>query len=497
MKRTISLILSLFMLLSCTACSENSPEPSQSSNINPTETQATGIVESPVEEETEGIPAPDLPEKDYGGAVFTCLTRGRYSGSFEEPFLSSDGLNGEIVNDAVYNRNLAVEEKFNVKFNIIENPDAANELQQLVLANDNSVDFVDTQAVSLATLSTKNILYNLLKIDHLNLEADYWSKTVMNDLQIDGKLYMMPSDISMSRLENAFFLYFNKELIKNYNLEDPYNLIDENRWTLDRYLDYLTTVSADLNGDGVYDSQDLYGILYEDADIHYILIGCGVNYTERNDEKGLVPTAYSEKTESIIEKCRTAYGGNNVITYQKIAAGVDTSGYDNLWEWARTLFENRQYLFLDLGMFELMNLRQMEDDFGLAPMPKYNEQQEYYYHRVNPEACIFSVPVSCPDFDRVGIILEYASYISHKDLLPAYYETTVKQKRIRDDKAVAVVDIVRRTARYQIADVYNLGISPILTNAFATGDLASKYAKQEKLVNKNIEKLYTAISALD
>lgn len=494
MKRSICAILAALLAFSCVACSESNPGNSEEG----TKTEVSGEnVEVVVEEDEVGVPEPELPAKNYEGAEFTCLTRGRYSGSFEEPFLSAEELNGEIVNDAIFNRNLAVEEKFNVKVNIIENPDAANEIQNLVLASDNSVDVVDTMASSLASLSMNGILYNLLKMDHLNLEADYWSKIVKNDLQIDGKLYMMPSDISMNRLEYAFFLYFNKELIRDYNLEDPYTLIDEGRWTLDKYLDYITTVSADLNGDGVYNDKDLYSILYESSDIHYILIGCGVNYTERDDAKGLVATAYTEKTDSIIERCRAAYSGNNVITYQKIAQGVDTSGYDNLWEWARTLFANRQYLFLDLGMFELQNLREMEDDFGLAPMPKYDEDQEDYYHRINQLACIFSVPISCPDLDRAGIILEYASYISNRDLLPAYYETTVKQKRIRDEKAVEVVDIVRRTARYQLADVYDLGISSILTNAFDSGDLASKYAKSEKIINKSIEKLYNAISGLE
>ncbi len=434
MKRIFALILSSAMALSFIACGEadsGSPIAAAESPATNEETETTA------EETTQGLPMPELPEKNYNGETFTILTRGRYSGSFEEMFLCAEELNGEIVNDAVFNRNAEVEDKFNLKLVITEDPDAAKTAEKLVLAADNTVDVVDTQAMSLAAMSKKNVLVNLLNIDYLNLDADYWSSLVKKDLQIDGKLYMMPSDISMNRLEYAFFLYFNKEIIKDYNLEDPYKHLDENKWTLDRFLDYITAVSADLNGDGIYDDKDQYSILYENFDIHYILIGSGVNYTAPDDEKGLVLTAYTDKTDSIIERCRTAFSGNNVASYMGISEGVDTSGYDNRWEWARTLFTNRQYLFMDLGMFELENLRDMADDFGLLPMPKYDETQEDYYHRVNPEGCIFAVPMCCPDLERVGVVLEYASYISNRDLLPAYYDTTIKQKKIRDDKAVS------------------------------------------------------------
>ena len=495
MKRTLCLILASLMAFTCISCSETASEdpaaaPDDSSAVSAEEAAAA-------EEEPEGIPEPELPAKNYEGASFTTLTRGRYSGSFEEDYLIAEDLNGEPVNDAIYNRNIAVEEKFNLKTEFIENPDAAGEAQRLVMSSDNSVDVVDTQATSLSSLSTGGCLINLLSLNHMNLAADYWSENVMNDLQISDRLYLMTSDMSMARLENTFFLYFNKVLLKDYNLEDIYTLVEEGKWTLSKYVEYITAVSSDLNGDGVFDRNDLFGSLYENADILYYIVSCGIKLTERDDAKGLICTAYSEKTIDVVEKVKECFDSVSTISYMDVANGADTSGYENLWEWARTLFAQRQYLILPCGMFELAELRDMEDDFGIAPMPKYDEAQEDYAHRINAQGPAFAVPVSCGDTERAGIVMEYASWTSNQLLLPAYYEITVKQKTIRDDKAVEMVDLIRRTARYEISEVYNLGISSVLNDAVANGDFASKYTKQEKVINKTIERLFQSIQELN
>ena len=52
----------------------------------------------------------DLPTVDYGGAEFTIMDRTKYVYEF-----TAEEENGDILNDAVHERNRKVEDRFNVK----------------------------------------------------------------------------------------------------------------------------------------------------------------------------------------------------------------------------------------------------------------------------------------------------------------------------------------------------------------------------------------------
>ena len=45
-------------------------------------------------------------------------------------------------------------------------------------------------------------------------------------------------------------LFFNKKLIEEYDLDDPYALVKSGEWTLDRLFSMSSEMLLDLNGDG-------------------------------------------------------------------------------------------------------------------------------------------------------------------------------------------------------------------------------------------------------
>jgi hypothetical protein len=48
-------------------------------------------------------------------------------------------------------------------------------------------------------------------------------------------------------------LVFNKKLIQDHALENPYEIVHNNRWTLDKMIEMTRGVAQDLNGDGIMD----------------------------------------------------------------------------------------------------------------------------------------------------------------------------------------------------------------------------------------------------
>ena len=111
MKRTISTLLLIAMLAGMTACGESGGSEVTDNTAGDTTTAEPVVT---------GIPEPELPDKDYGGEEFTFLIRGEGSGSYRERWVYAEEENGEVVNDAVFRRNQATEEKFNIKIKIVE-----------------------------------------------------------------------------------------------------------------------------------------------------------------------------------------------------------------------------------------------------------------------------------------------------------------------------------------------------------------------------------------
>ena len=84
-------------------------------------------------------PVVTLPVKDFGGKTFRIAGFSLWG----DHWIFSDELNGDVLNDAVYRRNSAVEETYNVKFDCVvkdQSPEQVRTLvTQSVTAGDGSV----------------------------------------------------------------------------------------------------------------------------------------------------------------------------------------------------------------------------------------------------------------------------------------------------------------------------------------------------------------------
>ena len=145
----------------------------------------------------------------------------------------------------------------------------------------------------------------------------------------------------------------------------------------------------------------------------------------------------------------------------------------------------------------MSQFRDMEQDFGVVPNPKFDENQDGYYHKIDKFALIFGVPVCTADTERVGSVMEYMSWYSNKTVLPAYYDTTILSKRLRDDRDVEMLNIVKNSMLYDFADLYNLGGDVILWNGYLSESLASTYASESTALLTKMENLIETFQSLE
>ena len=491
MKRNLLPLLGVFVALAAVSCgSEGGTAPVSTEDPSSEPASEPEAVSSEI---VYDIPEPELPELDYGGADFTVYISATGLGQDSElfkpqAFLSSEGLIGEIVNDAVFNRNLKVEEKFNIKFNIIDNETA---VETLITAGE-PFDLAMADSTLIADAVYTGAFRNMIDFPYLSLESEYWNEAFVRDITIDHALFMMPCDICLDPLAVIGFLYFNKRLLGEYDLESPYDMVKNDAWTLENYVGLIRQVHSDLNGDGVMDMSDLYGALHiaqwRMGAFFQFYFGAGQSYTKPDPEEGRVLNFNAEIGQGIIDMTHDIFEDTTICLDNVKIADITGTSHWTTPEYP-LMFVQGHCLFIQDEITAMDYFREMEDDFGIVPNPKYDETQDRYYQRVRPYFGAFCLPATIQDDEKTGAITEYWAWLSHYTILPAYYEITIKQKRVRDEETLEMLEIITHSQVFEFGDVYYSEIPHYMWDAYYFKSFARKITASEKYLAKKIRNL--------
>ncbi len=439
--------------------------------------------ESKPEETTKTVYKAKIPDgTNYNGADFNICTFPDSKVYWVDVDFSATEENSDTINDATYQRRRAAEEILGIKIvNIPAKDSAGTQIKSSVATQDGAYDigFIDPHAAS--TLSQTGTLLDFYSVPTLDMGAAWWDQNCINDLTIGGSLYMLTGDIGIMYKKTLAINLFNKRLFADNNLGDPYQFVTDKTWAIDKFTELCRSVSEDLNGDGKMDKDDRFGLLFQSDLIPIGMIGAGVRFVSQREGDTPTLTFFNDHTVSAFEKYTALLYDNNRCTNAHIT-NLDHAG----------LFRKDQGLFFSTEFHAIEPLRQMETDFGILPMPLYDEKQENYYHSINPHvASMLVIPRDCPDLDRVGYVLDVLGAESKNILTPAYYEVYLKTKGARDDASEAIIDLVLATVRYDLGYMYNWGNIGSFMIDMARGtktDLASAYKKIEKAAQKQLEK---------
>lgn len=487
MKRLTAIILALLLamptvLASCAESAENTDAASEDkTNVSAESVQA---------EETEDVRLyADVPaDSNFGGYEFNilCSSNSEYS-IIQNDFFAED-ITGEPINDARYNRNIAVGDKLNVK---IISTDASAvgtdagyaDISKDVQSGTGSYDAATACGYATAKLAMGNFLYDLKEVPYIDLSAPWWDKVANDSLQILDQLFYTTGDITTSDNDATYCIMFNKQLITDYNLENPYELVNEGTWTMDRFINMANMVTNDIDGNGVYDSNDLYGALVWD-DTMMGIVNCTGETCVSINEEGLMELSIN--TERILDAVTKFLDfGMTDVSYEYQRYNWDDSLLVNM-------FSANQSLFLT-QLFQLIpKLREMDNDFGILPYFKFDETQDKYYTTMGSwHSVFFCVPNVQEDVSRTGIVIECLANEGMYDLTEAYYEKTLKGKSARDQESQAMLDVIFANRVYDLGWYYQIGsynenVMNLLRNY--TNNMASMLKSSEKVTKKVLEK---------
>ena len=443
---------------------------------------------------------PDVPTIDCGGHEFKILTFAEQGNPVHDhPDLTWREENmGEILNDAVYERNMAIEERFNVKIMEIHSTDSANDLRKAVTSQSDMYDLVGQRMVLAYGPITNGYYMNLHALPNLDLAKPWYIQSSVENLTVGGKLFTVYSEMLVSPYCAAAAIVFNKKLHSEHGLPDPYQMVRDGEWTIDALYDMCKVGSKDLNGDGAMTYEDdQWGFMTPTDAMAGFLFGGGGSMGSFQSDGSFEFRLASEKSVSILDKAfQILYDKNLTINMHAVNHGKSSinTAMDIMWIDGRAAFA-----WTRIGNIRLW--REMDIPFGILPMPKYDAAQEKYCSVITPwQAMGTCIPVTATDIDRTTIILEAISAESRYTLQPAYFEVTLKMKQARDEESAEMLEYIFGNTVIDAAMTYNFGgmAEGFLNLGWAYNpNIQSFYEKCLPSAERDIEKLIEFIGNLD
>ena len=502
MKKIVALLCVAAMLLTFVACATGDNGDTADAvtttamadvNIYPTETDAPSDTTAEPAETAKPSAFESAEKEDLGQYVFNI----RYA-DFDDCYtdFQTDGLNGNVLNDDVYNRNLMVEEALNMKIDITWDAYATinNDVKTQVQAGEHYYDLFASQR-SCFSLGYGGYLYNMNDISTLRLDEEWWDQGFIDTMTINDMLFTVVGDISVASLLFVSSQTFNKRLVESYGLSMPYDKVRDGTWTFDALQEMLANTSADLNNDGqMTATEDQFSMIGWASEASYSLFySTGFKFMTRNADGDVILDYDSERLVGIVERLRDIW--DPATTYFNNASSRE----EHVATWA--IFADSRALCADIVLSKIGTyFSDMEDDYGIVPLPKYDEQQADYLTYAGFTVPIMMIPANEQDAERTGLIMEALGSASYDNVTPDLLEIVTKVKNVRDEDSSEMINIIIRTKVYDTAHFFDLpGYGSITRTLIATPttNVTSLLKIQQKMAEKqwsNIQAEYDKLA---
>ena len=425
-----------------------------------------------------------LPERDFEGQQFRIAVFG--DENCWERFYSTE-QDGNLVNDAVYNKVATVEDRFNVDITFHDTSaflgDDIRVVQRAVLAGDDYCELAQGHDLAAATASLEGVFLNLLDIPYFAFDQPWWPSQTVESMTVADQMYLMLNNISYTGLAQTRVMFFNKDLRKNLDLDDPYQLVYDGTWTMDAMRLMSAAAYSDLDGDSQRDNSDRLGYAHGE---NYCFLEPFLVEPYRKDENGdLYYEMNIEKMHNIATKLSDIiYGEGGLV------AGGETK--------AEEIFADGRALFIYTNLYAAEKLFSHSDDlvYGVLPLPKLDETQAGYGAGATDRPIV--IPTTAEDqIEFVGIVTEALNIEGYKQVYPAYFEVTMKSRYADQTDDAKMLDIIHDNTVISFTYMYGNNKSAyntMLNDLFRSktkpsSDVASWAAKHEASQEKYLEEL--------
>lgn len=461
----------------------NTPNDSGNSGNNPQDTSS--------QYEADDVPA----SLKYTGKTITLL----YWSDQEHEEFESEGQIGENVNDAIWQRNLNIEDRLDVTLAFVSTEANASHVNDWVSYVNNSIqagggefDVFAAYSLSIAATASKGMCYNLLddNCSYLNFDKPWWPDRLITEATINDKLYFASGDISANALYMMYVTFVNTDIISDMNLPNVYELVQNNEWTYEKFLSMCENVYIDQNADGIKNTGDRFG--YMSASIHTDpwFYGSGALIVDKdvNGNLQLSESFSGEKVIKTLEMLTNAMYNTNDVIY-----GSSQGKHQAEFNAGNLLFAT------DRCRISITKFDNEDLNFAIVPFPKYDSAQERFVTIIGNPFSLYGIPIDAKEdeLEMLSAYLEVYASESYRNVTPELFEVSLKYKYSDDENAAEMYDLIRSNLSFDLGRIFSSVLvgQGNFRNAIEK-NTANQWASQCKAIKKQMpKKLETLISA--
>ncbi len=395
----------------------------------------------------------------------------------------------DVVDVAVYERNLAVAERFNCKFSVMDRSygNVGTYIPRMVNSGEDAFDLASSQCIITGSVALSDVFLNWYDIPNIDFSKPWWSDSNVEDLTHNGVCILAVGDAALSALASTYCVFYNKALGARYDLPDMYEIVRDGDWTFDKAVELSRDIYDDTNLNGEKDNEDIYGYTSDpQSNINTYLWAFDNPVFEKNGDS-LEFVYKTDKVPAIIQVLMDTFNVYDGMRsdLQYISPVTQSSHWYSMEMFGKGLsvFANG---FIGTA---LSSYRDMEDDYAILPYPKWDENQEEYYTMADGGHEIMAIPLTAQELERVGTITEALCAESYKTLVPAYYDKALKAKGTRDMESIELLDMLVDARVFDFGYVYDgwAGASFLMQNMFTSrnSNFESLWKSQEARVTKH------------
>jgi ABC-type glycerol-3-phosphate transport system substrate-binding protein len=482
------LLLSLTFVLS--ACGSGEKSGGTSSTTGGGTTIGHGGFDSEKNRYYVNMPSVSFEEKEFNVLVLDNTKETTYYS--EEVGVDKYETTDDALETAVRNRNNKVFEDYGVTINAVYSSNVTTDLDNDVKADTGAYDMAMPFFTGCVTLAQSGDLYDLRSEEiskYIDLTMPWWDQNATESLSVDNKVYFTTGDISIMQKIVSVAVTFNKDMLKNnFPDVDLYQLVRDGKWTFDRMVEMSKQVTKDVTGEGEYTYKDMWGLsaAYGDAALMYLASGEKL-ITKDQDDYPVIAIG-SERSITVAKHILEELQVKNqwVVHAQDFQKDVS-----DMWKTSLEIFGENRALFRTSAFSAIKKLRNYKEnsDFGLVPVPKYEESQEKYYTPCSATMAYgIVIPKSARNPEFSAFMTEVMACEAKNYITGAYYESILKSRDLKDEESEEMLDkYIFSNVVYDLGVIYNFGQVSSMFNTLMTNkstDIASTLeASKDKIAS--------------
>ena len=487
--RILSAILAMLMLVGPLASCASGDGNTDESNTN----DSSAVTEEDTELKDE------LPDNlNYGNDEIILISRDIGMGLADEIY--AEGLNSDPVNDAIYERNKSVENRLGVKITSIRDTDTIVD-KVITTVNGGSADYdVMVEYCWLAAPKTiEGYFADLRATQYIDFEKPWWTQSFNDVVSYHDHQYGITGAMVLSTYRRTYTTVFNKRIFTDANQPYLYDHVENGTWTLDKQAALVPLLHRD-NGNGVQDEEgDVYGFVSNDfISVDPYWAACEIDILSKNEDGDYVWVFDSGVMHNAAEKILNLFFNTDGGTF---CFPED----DSFQTMTRTMFAEGYAAMATLCIHALENsaLRNMTDEYGVVPMPKYDENQADYHSQMHDAFTIACIPTTVKGerLEQMAAFLEAMSSASYRIVRPDYYETTLRTKIAQDPQSSEMMDIIINNIHIDAGIIYSHNIGSFHQGIQAlvegkTNNAVSRFKTMSKSAQSYLTKLVRKLNRL-